>query len=141
MTNEEAKELIELFKKIAKGKLIIPSQGKHVFDFFSTTTRDKFTVSIFRGSYNSKTSYVGLLKGTNEVLIRLDVTPNGRHRNPDGELILGTHIHVFTEEYGDKFAINLDLISEDTLENCIIFFKRFNIIETEIVDSKTLSLH
>jgi hypothetical protein len=38
------------------------------------------------------------------VLVRLDL---GRvpHRNPDGEDIIGPHLHIYREEYGDKWAI------------------------------------
>jgi hypothetical protein len=38
--------------------------------------------------------------------LRLDIG-GGRHSNPDGEVIDGPHLHIYTEGYGDKWAYPL----------------------------------
>lgn len=59
---------------------------------------------------------------TNHVLIRIDV--NSRpHRNPDRELIGGTHIHIYKEGYEDKFARPLpESIDENDIINILEHF-------------------
>ena len=68
----------------------------------STDLTEKFLIDIRYGRAN-------LLKGTNQlraqviVLLRLDF--NGSpHRNPDGEVIHGPHLHEYREGFGDKWA-------------------------------------
>ena len=43
-------------------------------------------------------------------LIRLDYSDNPevlRHRNPDGSLVLGTHVHFDIDGYGAKWACGI----------------------------------
>ena len=42
-------------------------------------------------------------------LVRICIDKDSVHENPDGKLIRGSHIHVFKENYGDKFADDLNL--------------------------------
>jgi len=41
------------------------------------------------------------------VLVRLDVD-GAPHTNPDGELLSGTHLHLFREGYDDRWAYPVD---------------------------------
>lgn len=141
MTTEDAKKLIDLLKKIVKGSLIIPEGGKSVFEFKSVDTRDEFLISIFNSNKSLNVTYAGLLKGKNVMLLRLDIKPNGVHMNPDGKKVLGSHIHVYCEEYQDKFAVEFDVDDEDVYENCLEFFKQFNIVETTVVYNSALNLN
>ena len=46
-----------------------------------------------------------------QVLVRVDLAKPEealRHWNPDGTLIVGSHIHFYVENYGDRFAVPLD---------------------------------
>ena len=45
------------------------------------------------------------------VLARLDIG-GPSHQNPDGTRIDGSHLHLYNEEYGDKFAVPLSQIKE-----------------------------
>lgn len=132
MTTEEAMELINLFKRLESGTFKIPIDGKMEYNFLSTSTRSEFKVNVYRVTKASKISYSGLLKGKNIMLIRLDITPNGKHRNPDGEIIEGNHLHIYSEEYGDRFAISFNSDNDDVFDNCLDFFEMFNIIDTKI---------
>lgn len=44
---------------------------------------------------------------TNVILFRLDINTK-KHRNPDERIISGKHIHVYTEEYQDSYAFELN---------------------------------
>jgi len=46
-----------------------------------------------------------------------------------GKKMTGTHLHIFTEEYGDGYAIPFDVENKDLYQLCQSFFERFNIIE------------
>lgn len=142
LTTKQAEELIDLLKCIVEGKFVIPEDGKLEYDFKSTETRDLFKISIFRSKIGNKISYTGLLKGKNVMLIRLDINKNGVHKNPDGEKIIGNHIHIYTEEHSDKYAVNFNVNEFDVKENCIDFFRKFNVINPEFGNSQTtLSLN
>lgn len=47
------------------------------------------------------------LRQVSQVLIRVDLDPHGKHRNPDGEIIEGHHIHIGSMQHGDKIAYPL----------------------------------
>lgn len=42
-----------------------------------------------------------------EILLRLDIKTKP-HRNPDGEVIDRTHLHIYREDYRDAWAYNLE---------------------------------
>ena len=72
--------------------------------------------------------------------MRLDVNPTGVHTNPDGEKINGTHLHIYTEDYDERYAIEFDTENKDLFELCFTFFKKFNIINGENVFHMQYSL-
>ena len=72
---------------------------------------------------------MGRVSRSGEILMRLDVNPSGKHRNPDGEMIAGTHLHVYTEEHGMTMAVPFDTESKDLFELCFVFFEKFNIVK------------
>ena len=63
-----------------------------------------------------------------------------KRNNPDGEKILGTHIHIYTEEHEMAMAIPFDVNNKDLYQLCYTFFDRFNIIDKpKIKQQLTLS--
>jgi len=60
------------------------------------------------------------------------------HRNPDGTLLPGRHLHVYREGYGDKFAIippaNAFPNLEDIWSSLDDFMKYCNIIRPPIIN-------
>ncbi|WPX08072.1 DUF6978 family protein [Anaerocellum danielii] len=74
---------------------------------------------------------------TNITLIRLDIDTKP-HRNPDGTKVGPTHIHIYKEGYGDKWAYPLDEFdcfsnTDDLVQAFIDFCKFCNIKEIPIV--------
>jgi len=54
-------------------------------------------IDLLRGIYQNRARQV-------VVLVRLDCG-GASHRNPDGEEIPSPHLHIYREDYGDKYAI------------------------------------
>lgn len=125
LTNEEARELINMLKHYAEKKSInFPELGNHIeFTVTGDTRANNFKVNIRRQRINgSGCTYQGRTAFDNTVLMRLDVNPTSVHWNPDGEKITGTHLHVYTEEYDDKYAVAFDPKSKDLFDICFSFF-------------------
>jgi len=132
LTQKEADMLIDMLKRTVTKELQFPSgKGRVEFDVIGDKKNDVFAVNIQRKGINENSvSYQGRVRyGSGAVLMRLDVNPTQAHPNPDGEKILGTHIHIYTEEYGMGVAVPFDIENKDIYELCYSFFERFNIIE------------
>lgn len=77
-----------------------------------------------------KLTYLALDKEAKLPLMRLDVVPdNHAHKNPDGEIIYGTHLHIFTEQYQDKYATKFDINDPNLVNYCVEFLRKFKVIE------------
>jgi hypothetical protein len=105
LTKTVADSLIVMPKRLKeRGTLNFPGGGESVsWDASSTDGRQRFLMDVNRGRLR-------LLKCTYQeryrliyVLVRLDVG-GPPHRNPDGELISGPHIHTYREGFADKWA-------------------------------------
>lgn len=132
MTTAEAKELIDMIKTYSLEKQLEFPKKKGSIEFEvvgDKTGVDEFIVNIQRKGINGKgCSYQGRTK-SNVILLRLDINPSGKHINPsDGKVIIGSHLHVYTEEYDIKEAILFNPESDDLYDVCYEFFKKFNII-------------
>jgi len=93
--------------KINKLNLLQPGRTRSVRAAFPRRAwerdqKEEFLLDIWKGKIALKSKYQ--TRGRKVfVLIRLDL--NGApHRNPDGEEVAGTHIHLYREGYGDKWA-------------------------------------
>jgi len=65
--------------------------------------REEFSLDIYRGKIELlKNTYQNRARNT-VVLARLDIG-GSPHRNPDGQEIGCPHLHLYKEEYGDKWA-------------------------------------
>ncbi len=102
----------------------------------SEDRREEFMLDIIRGR-------IELSKGTLQnrarkviILARLDVG-GPPHRNPDGEEIIGPHLHLFREGYGDKWAVSVPAQHFPTFENhwetLQDFMKYCNIIDKPVI--------
>lgn len=135
LTQQEADMLIDMLKKTAEKEIAFPSgKGRVIFDVTGDRREDLFAVSIERKGINvDKVSYQGRMRTKGIPLMRLDVNPTSAHRNPDGEIIRGTHLHVYLEEYEMDYATLFDVESKDLYQLCYTFFERFNIVEPPTV--------
>ncbi|EDP10807.1 DUF6978 family protein, partial [Amedibacillus dolichus] len=60
------------------------------------------------------------------------------HRNPNGTVLNGPHLHIYKEEYyytntNLPYAIEFDINDPSLMENCIAFLKEFNVIEYPVL--------
>ena len=62
----------------------------------------EFLLDFYRGRYDLTRFTINKRYKTNIVLLRFD--SGGTHKNPDGKIIRGAHIHLYKEGYEDKFA-------------------------------------
>lgn len=132
LTQSEAEHLIEMLKQTLVAAISLPEQAKATaFDAKGETISDLFTIKIYRGKINKEKYEIGArVKYKGILLLELHINPGNVHINPDGTKILGSHWHIYTEEYGLKMAYPAeDLNSNSFIENTILFFNRFNLIE------------
>lgn len=126
LTQKEADKLIEMLKKTVEQQISFPSEKGNVsFDVVGERREDIFIVNIDRkGKLAEKCTYQGRVRQSNQVLLRLDIDPNGKHTNPepDGRTIKGNHVHIYTEEYDMRMAMPFDIESKDLYEVCYVFF-------------------
>lgn len=80
--------------------------GKLIIDLISTDRNENFILDISRSHIQiSKNSLQHRARKT-IILVRLDIN-SAPHKNPDGKMIHGTHLHIYRENYADKFAYEL----------------------------------
>lgn len=140
LTQKEADMLIGMLKKTVEKEINFPSsKGRTEFDVIGERREDVFVVNISRKGMNAQSaSYQARARhGSGAILMRLDVNPTSAHPNPDGERIVGTHLHIYTEEYGIRMAIPFDIENNGLYELCYTFFEKFNIIEPPTVNYQT----
>lgn len=132
LTQEEAESLLNMLKKAIDDEIAFPSKGDAIeFDVIGDSKKDLFATRIYRGKINSFKYEIGArIKKDGIMLLELHINPGKPHINPDGEKIIGSHWHVYTEEHGRRQAfLAEDIHSENFVENTIMFMKKFNIIE------------
>ena len=139
LSQTEADLLIAMPKvKINNQVWDYPSFGGSIsIPLTSTDKKENFTLDVSR-------SHIDLLKGKYQnrgrqvvVLIRLDFG-GAPHRNPDGTEISCPHLHLYRENYGDKWAVE---IPEEKFVNCADpwqtlqdFIRYCNIIEPPSIE-------
>lgn len=132
ISQQDIDVLLKMIKKSLVDGVTFPEKGKKAeFEVVSVTDDSLFKVNIFRGSINSLKYNLGARIAKNGIpLLELHIEPSNRHMNPDGEVIEGSHWHVFSEEYGTGLAFPAENIeSEDFEKNTILFLDKFNVIE------------
>ena len=64
------------------------------------------------------------------MLLELHVNPTAVHCNPDGEKIISSHWHSYSEKYGRAYAFPADDINANGfIENTLKFLVKFNVVE------------
>lgn len=142
LTQQEADYLIGLLKQTTEKAIHFPNgKGRVSFQVVGIHEEHKFVVNIDRkGKLAEKCTYQGRLCKNNQVLLRLDIDPNGRHTNPqpDGTVICGNHIHVYTQEFDMRMAMPFDVKNRDLYRICHDFFEKFHIIDPPTVVSQQI---
>lgn len=108
LTQAEYDRLLSLPKWFESDRVLSINLGeKRVIELGCEDAREKFLLDLHRGRRRlSKMTYNNRVRTTIE-LVRLDL--DGRpHTNPDGRRIGRTHLHVFREGYGLRWAYPLE---------------------------------
>jgi hypothetical protein len=108
LTQAEADALIQMPKRFVTSVSVkLPPGADHFYDLVGSDPRERFLLDLRRSRIRlSKLRYQTRARLV-IVLVRLCL--NGApHPNPDGQLIGGTHLHIYREGYGDKWAFPLD---------------------------------
>lgn len=137
LTQEEAERLINMLKNSLVSEIAFPEKGTAIeFYAIGSTKQDHFTTRIYRGRINSTKYEIGArIKKDGIMLLELYINPGKVHINPDGEKIIGSHWHIYTEEFGRKQAFPAeDLQSDLFVKNTLLFMEKFNIIEKPTVN-------
>lgn len=130
---EEIRKLLDGFKGLREKQIEIPNpaEGNEYEAYLIEEFKHKFKIILRRGNRQpDKLTYLALDKEAKLPLMRLDVVPdNHAHKNPDGEIIYGTHLHIFTEQYQDKYATKFDINDPNLVNYCVEFLRKFKVIE------------
>lgn len=140
LTQEEAERLLTMLKKSLIEHMQVPEKGKNVeFDACGDTKKDLFTINIFRGKINGKKiNYNARIKSNGVTLLELHINATNKHPNPDGEVIVGSHWHIYKEGYGHQFAFPADdITNNDFVQNTIAFLNKFNVIKKPEIHYQT----
>lgn len=137
LTQQEADEMIAMLKRTLTDVVSIPDRGKKTsFQVEGTSKRDNFTIQIFRGAINGFKYDIGArITVAGVLLLELHINPSNKHTNPDGSTILGSHWHIYSEQYGRSFAVEAEDIQSDRfVENTLLLLQRFNVVECPVVE-------
>lgn len=140
LTQIEADHLIGLakFRVDARPHPYPSGGGRASILLVSEDRREEFLLDLWRGGINvAKRGYQNRARQI-VPLLRLDFG-TAPHRNPDGEEIIGVHLHRYREGYSDKWAEPIpDGIFRDigdpmlTLDD---FMRYCNIVEAPVIQA------
>jgi hypothetical protein len=126
LTQAEANALIAMPKYRENEQVYkYPSLGGSVsVPLISADKRERFLLDISHGQINlSKVKYQNRARQVC-VLLRLDLG-GSPHTNPDGKLIPCPHLHVYRENYADKWAIPIPVDKFPDCSDYWIVFQSF----------------
>lgn len=115
MTGEEALNYIKTEKEIIEKRISFPKQNE--FLIMNAVTKDKpnekFIVDINRKRAIISRCTLQQRVYTSIPLIRLDIDTKP-HKNPDGKIIGGNHIHIYKEGYdlGWAYPLNHEILNQ-----------------------------
>ena len=114
LTQNEIEYLLNLEKNyVGAQKFIYPTLGgKLNIQLSSADKNEDFILDITRSHISlSKNTFQNRARGV-IILLRLDLNP-APHRNPDGKVVTGNHLHIYKEGFGDKYAYSLPDVFSD----------------------------
>ena len=128
ISDKEAKELLEMEKHyLGDMKYYYPANIN--IPLYSKDEKIEFYIDASANSIKlSKVKYQNRVYN-NIVLVRIDID-GPPHRNPDGTIICGSHIHYYKEGYGDRWAEPLPpgiINGSDDIEKLINFMDFCNV--------------
>ena len=137
ISSAEALDLINMEKyfinKCDKIKILLPSgvsRDKKLYLLSSKTGNEKFLINYSPRNisiYNGSTMLLRSERYKTIPLFRVDLAKDKPHKNLDGRVIKGYHVHIYDENFGDRIAYPLTEIFSDLDDNTPVngIFKRF----------------
>lgn len=121
----EADALIAMRKRFIKSRRIsLPPGLDETHELIGDDLRERFLLDLWRGTMRLSKYRMQTRGRIIIVLVRLEI--NGApHTNPDGQIIGGTHIHIYREGFHDKWAYPVSSESFRDINNAVIAFEDF----------------
>ncbi|MEK6878292.1 MAG: hypothetical protein AABY22_01720 [Nanoarchaeota archaeon] len=142
LSQSQADRLMRLRKIfIDKSPIIVNRPFNHKRDLVSLENQDdKFYLNVSQiaidfGKYSTQTRFFTI------PLVRICIDEDARHENPDGAIIIGSHIHIYTEGFKDTIAYPINDYNfevEDIAKLLDKFLKYCNIESIKIIDQTTI---
>lgn len=133
LTQGDANQLIACLKElIGDSNVIFPQPGEYIeLDAKSTNDGDIFVIDVNRkGTLKISKCTYQLRYNKSTQLLRIDLD-GPTHTNPDGIEVPCPHIHIYTEQFGLRFAFPLskEILTDtnDLLQVLIDFLSYINI--------------
>lgn len=143
LSQAEAIRLLNMLKKAYEDSLTLPVSRKiTTLQVQGDTKQDLFRINIYRGAINAqKFTFNGMIVKNDVTLLRLEINKNGRHRNPDGNIITGSHWHQYCEGFDTQFAFPAtDIDGCDFVDTTLAFFEKFHVIDPpQLFDQMSIS--
>lgn len=132
ISQAEADRLLNMVKHSLVSEVKFPLKGKDTeFNVAGDKKHDTFAINIFRGKINPLKYNIGARIIKNGImLLELHINPSNIHTNPNGEKIIGSHWHIYSEKYGRLWAFPAEnFYSEQFVENTIAFLDKFHVVK------------
>jgi hypothetical protein len=144
LTQVEAEKLMAVEKKaVDQRRWLFPPPAECItVPLISTDKRENFSLDVNRFQIKlSKATFQNRVRVA-IVLWRLDID-GAPHRNPDGQEIPCPHLHVYREDFGDKWAIPAPSDrfpdTSDLFSTLLAFMQLCNIVEPPIIEQGLFS--
>lgn len=127
-------QLLNDLKELIEKQIHLPPKGE--FKQYTAQNinnkRQKYTINITqyktKKGQESKFSLHAMCKSTKQGLLRLDVGDTIFHKNINGDIIRGTHLHVFADGMLSD-AIAFDHENDNIVELCLKFMERLKVVD------------
>jgi len=126
LTQAEADYLIALEKQFVTDDVLILGDTELEFSrpLVSLDGREQFIFDVWRGTLNLKKYKLQLRARVVIQLVRVEVA-GAPHVNPDGIVVPCPHIHLYREDYDDKWAFPLSDYPFSDPDDIIVTFSDF----------------
>ena len=126
LTQDEADKLMAMEKRAVDEKeWLFPVAGDRVaIPLTSLDKRESFMLDVTRARIKlTKATYQNRARAA-IILLRLDLD-GPPHRNPDGEEVPCPHLHIYREDFGDKWAVPAPLARYTNIRDLFSTFEAF----------------
>jgi hypothetical protein len=125
LTQAEADALIAMRKRFFKLRTIsLPPGVDETHELIGDDKRERFLLDLWRGTMRLSKYRMQTRGRIIIVLVRLDIK-GAPHTNPDGQILDGTHLHIYREGFDDKWAYPVNPEVFHDIDNAGTVFEDF----------------